>query len=107
MSVVIFGAETVASGVHEMSLVAIDEVPGKFNGTALRWTFESSDGKQARKTTGVEFAPDVAAGQFVSQLLGRQLGRGDRVILDDLISERYMVTVSGGQIIKVKPVIKQ
>ena len=49
---VIFGAETVASGTSEMVLVAIDEVSGKFQSAAIRWQFESADGKQARKLTG-------------------------------------------------------
>jgi hypothetical protein len=106
MPVALFGAETVPSGTTEMELVEVGEVPGRFNSPALCWRFESADGRQAKKLTGTEFAADVAAGQFLVQLLGRSLGRGDRVVLDDLIGEKFVVTVSAGQIIKVKPVAK-
>lgn len=102
----IFGAETVDSGTTAMVLSSISEVSGKYQSAAIRWQFDSADGKQVRKLTGCEFAADLAAGQFLAQLVGRPLGRGDRVILDDLIGRSFEVTVSNGQIVRVKPLAK-
>lgn len=103
---VICGAETAGSGTAEMTLVSITEVAGKYQSPALRWELMAADGKVARKLTGLEFAADKSAGKFLAELVGHPLGCGDRVILDDLIGLVYEITVSNGQIVRAKPVVK-
>jgi hypothetical protein len=102
------GAESLPSGTVLCELVSVEETQGKFNDPAWRWTFEcplgEQAGRQAKKTTGVFPAPDNAAGQMIGWLLGRPFRRGERCNTDDLLGQRFMVTVAGGQIVRIKPV---
>lgn len=103
------GAETLPTGSHSCELATVEEVKGRFDDLALRWTFECSEGeqagRQARKTTGTLLAADNALGELIGWLLDQSVRRGLRVRIDDLIGRRFMVTVAGGQVIKVKPVV--
>jgi hypothetical protein len=110
MPIACFGARSLPSGKAEAELISIDETTGRFDNAALRFTFEAMDGPnkgyQARKTVGTNFAEDTTAGVFVSQLVGRSLGRDDRIELNDLIGQRFVLTIAGSQIIKAVPVVK-
>ena len=52
----------------------------------------------------MNFAEDTTSGQFVAQLVGRPLGRDARIELNDLIGQRFVLTIAGQQIVKVVPV---
>jgi hypothetical protein len=110
MPIACFGARSLPSGKSEAELVSIEEVVGRFDNAALRFIFEAMDGPnkgfQARKTVGTNFAEDTTSGQFISQLVGRSLGRDDRIKLNDLIGLRFVLTIAGSQIIKAVPVVK-
>jgi hypothetical protein len=104
-------AMTLPAGTHLCELVACEEVTGKFAEPALKWVFEcplgDNAGKQARRTTGLAAAADTALGQMINWLLGRELKRGERLETNDLIGRRYMVTLAGGQVIKVVAVAEE
>lgn len=110
MPIACFGARSLPSGKSEAELVSVEEVTGRFDSTAFRFAFEAMDGPnkgcQARKTVGMNFAEDTTSGQFVSQLVGRSLGRNDRIELNDLIGQRFVLTIASSQIVKIVPVVK-
>ena len=56
---------------------------------------------------GQNFAPDTVSGEFISQLVGRPLDRGDSIDLSRLVNEPFELSVSGAQILKVAPVVRQ
>jgi hypothetical protein len=103
-----FGAPTLPSGRRVATLVSVDEVPGRFNDTALRFTFESFSGDhvghQVRKTVGLNIAQDTTAGQWIASLVGKPLGRGDKILMEDLIGKDYELLISASQIVKASPV---
>ena len=56
-----FGARSLPSGRHVATLVEIGEVAGRFGDTALKFTFETTEGKfagfQAKKSDRTELRP--------------------------------------------------
>jgi hypothetical protein len=105
-----FGARSLPTGKHVANLVEIGELAGKFGDPALKIVFEVLEGKfagfQAKKVIGLNFAPDTSAGEFITQLVGRPLDRGDSVDLNSLVNQSFELSVSGAQILKVTPVIR-
>ncbi len=102
-------------GIHQMRLVGRDEVVGKYQTPAIKWTFQvhggQHDGKQATKTTGFEARSGESLCEFLAELLGQDLQAGGTVDLDDFVGDLFDVVLatrngsSAGVVIrKVSPV---
>ena len=107
MPQVVVGAESLPSGTFPCEFVGVEDTQGRFNDPAWCWRFECYSGEQAgrqcKRTTGTVVAPDNSAGQMVAWILGGPIARGQHLNLDDYAGEHYLVTIVGGQIVKIRP----
>ncbi|MCB0325848.1 MAG: hypothetical protein KDD69_19855 [Bdellovibrionales bacterium] len=101
------------AGLHRMRLIGNEEVDGKWDKRALRWLFAveggEHDGKQIARTTATEIKLNESLGEFISELLGKELMVGSTVDLDEPIGKLFDVLVvqgtgNGVVIRKVTPV---
>ena len=89
---------TPPAGVHRMRLVGRDEIIGRYQTPAFKWTFqvESGDhsGEQATKTTGLEVRMGESLHELLAELLGREMQVGSNVDLDEPMGKLFDVLLS-------------
>jgi len=110
--------ETPPAGNFSMRLTTREEILGRFQKPAYKWTFQVEDGdhkgKQITKITGIEARRGESLCNFLSELQGRELTPGESVDIDDFIGKLYDVTLTSRQndsssvvIHKVAPAVEE
>ena len=103
-------AEAPVPGVHRATLVGISEITGAYAKPALRFDFETADGKAISRVVGVELKVGTAFGDLTAELLGcPELPVGESVDLGAVVGRTYDIFVvskgeNGVSIQSVKPV---
>lgn len=103
------------AGLHRMRLNDRQEINGRWDKPALRWTFEVSEGehlgKQVTRITSTELRADGSLGEFLSELRGEELTVGTVIDVDDLLGRSFDVLLAAGDnggvmIRKITPVVE-
>lgn len=99
------------AGVHTMQLVTRDEVIGRWDKPAYRWSFQVQDGKfagqQATRLTGTELRLGESLADFLGEI-GMACEVGTDVDLDEPLGRVFTLVLttgngSGTRIAKIAP----
>lgn len=87
------------AGVHEMQLISRDEVTGRWDKPAYKWTFQVKDGKfdgqQATRLTGTELRLGESLAEFLGEV-GLVCEVGANVDLDDPLGRLFTLVLTAG-----------
>lgn len=89
------------AGKHQMEFLGNSEEDGRFGRKSYRWRF--SDGKcVASVVTGTYLAPGTQCYTVACSVLGRKLETGEDVDLNEMVGEKFAITVKtdGGIVVK-------